>query len=78
METFTAIDGTFERAEINFGRNKELSLSPYKEYLYVHISNLTNGRSVNLGTDELEKMTAIKRRYSGGQKRIRKRRQAFI
>lgn len=76
MEKFTAIDGTFERAEINFGRNKELSLSPYKEYLYVHISNLTNGRSVNLGTDELEKMTALKGDIV--DVRIRKRRQAFI
>jgi len=60
MEIFTAIDGTFERAEINFGRNKELSLSPYKGYLYVHISNLTNGRSVTLGTDELEELTTLK------------------
>ena len=60
MEKFTAIDGTFEIAEINFGRNKELSLSPYKGYLYVHISNLTNGRSVTLGTDELEELTTLK------------------
>jgi hypothetical protein len=78
MEKCTAIDGTFERAEINFGRNKELILSPYKRYLYVHISNLTNGKSVTLGTDELEELTTLKGDIVNVKQRIRKRGKSCI
>lgn len=78
MEKCTAIDGTFERAEINFGRNKELSLSPYKGYLYVHISNLTNGKSVTLGTDELEELTTLKGDIVDVRQRIGKRGKSCI
>lgn len=47
MELTQSVDGNIERGEIQFGRSKEVALTPYLGYVYIHISSLTSGRASN-------------------------------
>lgn len=47
MELTQSVDGNIERGEIQFGRSKEVVLTPYLGYVYIHISSLTSGRASN-------------------------------
>jgi len=50
IEITRDFDGTIERAE----------LTPYKGYVYIHISSFTSTRSITPGTDEFQEQCSLK------------------
>jgi len=77
MEITRDFDGTIERAELEFGRNKNAAQTPYKGYVYIHISSLTSARSITLGTDEFQELCSLKEELEKAEKEIAKQVSGF-
>ena len=60
VEYMRGFGGEVERAELNFGRKKNIAVTPYKGYVYIHIGSLTSSRSITLGTDEFKELCNLK------------------
>ncbi|XP_063437244.1 uncharacterized protein LOC134718567 [Mytilus trossulus] len=47
------------KATLKFGRNKKVTINSWKGYVYVHLENIPNQKSISLGADEMEQLMEV-------------------
>ncbi|VDI77539.1 Hypothetical predicted protein [Mytilus galloprovincialis] len=77
VEYMRGFGGEVERAELNFGRKKNIAVTPYKGYVYIHIGSLTSSRSITLGTDEFKELCNLKPVLLKAEAEIKKQRKVI-